>query len=284
MEEQLYEIIINSLSTHVAVLNHTGVIIETNRAWQEFAHENGMEDHADSIGINYLDVCEEARQSGSTEGALVARGIQQVMAGELREFVVQYPCHSPTEYRWYTVRILPYLVREAKRIIVVHEDVTPLIAAQEELVQKEQQLRRKSERLEETNIALKVLLERRDRDLEELEGRIVANIRELVSPFVEKLQTSRLREREQMLVEILASHLEQIVSPFLNKLSSLHLQLTPQEVDVATLVRQGRSSQEIAEVMGISLSTVAFHRRNLRRKLGLHDRSQNLRTYLLSLQ
>jgi len=59
--------------------------------------------------------------------------------------------------------------------------------------------------------------------------------------------------------------------------------LTPQEVDVAVLVRQGKSSQEIADVLGISLSTISFHRKNLRRKLDLHDRSKNLRTYLLSL-
>jgi DNA-binding NarL/FixJ family response regulator len=49
--------------------------------------------------------------------------------------------------------------------------------------------------------------------------------------------------------------------PFLNKLSSLHLMLTPQEVDVASLVRQGKSSQEIADVFGLSVNTISFHRK-----------------------
>jgi DNA-binding CsgD family transcriptional regulator len=129
-----------------------------------------------------------------------------------------------------------------------------------------------------------VLLEHHDRDLAELEQRMTANIHELVLPYVEKLKNSRIGHREQTLADIVESHLNDIITPFLNRLSSLHLLLTPQEVEVAALVRQGKSSQEIADVLGVSLSTIGFHRKNLRRKLGLHDRSKNLRTYLLSLK
>lgn len=168
--------------------------------------------------------------------------------------------------------------------MVVHEDVTPIILAQEELRQKEEELRHQREKLEETNVALKVLLDHRDRDLEELEQKIAANLKELVLPYVEKLKNSRLGHREETLVDIIETNLHDITTPFLNKISSLHLLLTPQELDIATLVRQGKSSQEIADVIGVSINTISFHRQNLRRKLGLKDRSRNLRTYLLSLQ
>ena len=279
----MYEIIVNSLSAHVAVLDNMGIIIETNRAWQQFAEENGIEGAVDSAGVDYLAICETAKEHGELEGELVANAIRKVLDGDLLEFVTQYPCHSPTKRRWYNLRVLPYLSENEHRVIVVHEDITPIILAQEQLRKKEIELRQKSEKLEETNIALKVLLEHRDRDLIELEQRMTANIRELVLPYVEKLKNSRIGPREQTLTDIVESHLNDIITPFLNRLTSLHLLLTPQEVEVAALVRQGKSSQEIADVLGVSLSTIGFHRKNLRRKLGLQDRSKNLRTYLLSL-
>ncbi len=285
IKSTMYEVIVNSLSAHVAVLDSQGIIIETNLAWQQYGAGNGLRGGNGSIGTNYLAVCETARDGGEEEGGLVIIGIQKVLAGELLEFVTQYPCHSPTRRRWFNLRILPYLSENEHRVIVVHEDITPIIQSQEALRNKEEELRQKSEQLEETNVALKVLLEHRDRDLALLEQRMTVNIRELVLPYVEKLKSStRKRSREQALVDIVESHLNDIVTPFLNRLSSLHLLLTPQEVEVAVLVRQGKSSQEIADVMSVSLSTISFHRKNLRRKLGLQDRSRNLRTYLLSLE
>ena len=284
MGDDIYKDIVNSLSAQVAVLDAKGVIIETNLSWQKFATENGMEGNIHSVGINYLDICEAAGRDGEREGELVAIGIRKILQGELQELVLQYPCHSPTERRWFNLRVLPYLSAAEHRVLIVHENITPIILAQEELHSKEEEVRHKSEKLEEANIALKVLLERRDRDIEELEKRITANIHELVLPYVEKLKNSRIGHREEILVDIVESNLRVIVSPFLNRLSSLNVLLTPQGIDVAALVRQGKSSQEIAEVMGIAVSTVSFHRKNLRNKLGLHDRSMNLRTYLLSLK
>ena len=283
-EPKMYETIVNSLSAHVAVLDESGVIIETNRAWQEYGQQNGLQGQLDSIGQNYLQVCASATAQGEREGDVVTLGIEKVLSGELLEFVTQYPCHSPKRRRWFNLRVLPYRADGARRILVVHEDITPLFLAQEELQHKEEELRHKSDKLEEANIALKVLLKHHDNDLDELEQRVVANIRELVLPYVDKLKNSRLASRQQALIEIVEDNLHDISKPFLQKLSSLHLQLTPQEVDIATLVRQGKSSQEIADVLGLSINTISFHRKNLRRKLGLHDRSRNLRTYLLSLQ
>ena len=283
MNNNIYEVIINSLSAHVAVLDEKGVIVQTNRAWQEYAEQNGLENQTDCVGINYLDICEMAAADGEREGELVAIGIEKILSGELLEYVIQYPCHSPTKRQWFNLRLLPYLSAQEHWVLVVHEDVTPLFLAQEKLEKKEEELLEKSEKLEEMNVALNVLLEHRERGLEELEQRITANIHELVLPYVEKLRDS-LKGRSRVLADIVDTNLNDIITPFLNRLSSLHLLLTPQEVEVSTLVRSGKSSQEIADVLGVSVSTISFHRKNLRRKLDLKDRGVNLRTYLLSLQ
>lgn len=279
----MYRIIVDSLSTHVAVLDENGIIVETNRAWQQFARENGMRDPVDCIGVNYLAVCETS--PGNDDGShLIGRAIRKVIAGEIEEFLTQYPCHSPTEKRWYSLRVVPYRDTHVKRVIVTHENITPIMRAQEQLRTQEKELQRKTDQLEESNIALKVLLEHRQRDREQLEERIVANIRELALPYLERLQQTHLEQRQRTLIDIAISHLNDVITPFLNRISTINLLLTPQEIEVAALVRQGKSSQEIADVLGVAVATVSFHRKQLRRKLGLSKNGTNLRTYLRSLQ
>jgi DNA-binding CsgD family transcriptional regulator len=74
-----------------------------------------------------------------------------------------------------------------------------------------------------------------------------------------------------------------LTRPFLGRLSAAEAVLTPQEIEVAALIREGRSSKEIATSMNLSLTTINFHRRNLRRKLKLTNSRTNLRTYLIGL-
>ena len=197
--DAMYKVIVNSLSTHVAVLDENGIIVETNRAWQEFARKNGMPEPVDCVGLNYLSTCESGT-CDEGEGHLISRAIRQVIAGEIEEFLTQYPCHSPQEKRWYSLRVVPYRDQQVKRALVTHEDVTPIMLAQEKLRLKEQELQAQTEKLEETNIALKVLLEQRQRDRVQMEERIVANIRELAMPALEKLTKSSLDQRQLTLI------------------------------------------------------------------------------------
>jgi PAS domain S-box-containing protein len=155
--------------------------------------------------------------------------------------------------------------------------------AEEALKQREKELETKSSNLEEANIALKVLLKKRDEDKAELEEKILLNIKELVVPYLEKLKKNRLDEKQEAYVNILESNLNDIISPFSHRLSSKFLNFTPTEIQIANLLRQGKTSKEIAELINSSPKTVAFHRENIRRKLGLKNKKTNLKSYLLSL-
>ena len=138
--------------------------------------------------------------------------------------------------------------------------------------------------LEESNVALKVLLEHREKDRQSLEENVLANVRKLVIPYLEEFNYRKMDERSRNLVEIILQRLEEIVSPFLNRLASLNRLLTPREIDVAAMVREGKTSKEIAELLTISVSGVDFHRKQIRSKLDLTNEKSNLRSYLLSLQ
>lgn len=144
-------------------------------------------------------------------------------------------------------------------------------------------VRAQRECLQEANAALGVLLKRREEDREELEESLLENVKRLVLPYLEKLKKSRLAVDQRQFVEILESHLLEITSPFVHKLSAPLLGLTPAEIRIADLIRQGKSSKEIAGLLCISEWAVVFHRRGLRRKLGLFGKKLNLQTYLGTL-
>ena len=283
-KKNLYKEIVNSISAHVAILDNNGIILETNQAWQTFANENGMPEAFESIGANYLSICEVDTHITENDSSLVASGIKQVISGEIPEFVTHYPCHSPDKKRWFVVRVVPFREEKTAKIIVTHENVTPIMVMQEELKRKETELMQEREKLEETNTALRVLLRQRDEDKIRLEETVYNNVDRLVLPYIEKLLLGRLSDKHRTLAEIADNNLRDIVSPFLRTLSSLGLLLTPQETEVANLVRNGRTSKEIADILNLSVSGIDFHRKRLRQKLGLANTQKNLRSYLMTLE
>ncbi len=161
-------------------------------------------------------------------------------------------------------------------------DITKRKRAEQALLERERELEVKTGNLEEVNTALRVLLKRREEDKRELEEKVLFNVRELVVPYLEKLKNSGLDERQDACVDILESNLNDITSPFSRRLSFLYLNFTPAEMQVASLVKHGKTTKEIAKFLNVSTQTVDSHRKNIRKKMGMRNRKANLRTRLLS--
>jgi PAS domain S-box-containing protein len=163
------------------------------------------------------------------------------------------------------------------------EEIEERKRVEEVLKRREQALELKTQNLKDANVALKVLLESRDKDKAQLEDTVLFNIKGLVLPYLEKLMRTRLDERQTALTDILESNLNEAVSPFLHRLSSKYLGLTPMEIRVANLIKQGKSTKEIAELFGLSLRTIESHRESIREKIGIKNKKANLRTHLISM-
>ncbi len=148
----------------------------------------------------------------------------------------------------------------------------------------EKELELKQANLEEINTALKVLLKKRDEHRLELEEKVVINMKELTLPYLEKLSNTSLDNTQHAYLEIIESNLEDIVSPFSRHLSSRFWNLTPTEIKIANLIKQGKTTKDIAALLHLSPRTVDTHRKNIRKKLSLHGRKANLRSHLLSIQ
>ena len=145
------------------------------------------------------------------------------------------------------------------------------------------ELQNKTLELSETNTALKILLNHRENDKEELGEKVLSNVKALVEPYLKELKNSRVDQKQIVFLDLLESGLKNILSSFSSKLSSRYLALTPGELQVAYLVREGKRTKEIAELLNLSGKTIEDYRKNLRKKLGIRNMKVNLRTYLLSV-
>jgi PAS domain S-box-containing protein len=170
----------------------------------------------------------------------------------------------------------------AKTNTQLEQEIEERKRAEKALRKREVELEAQSHHLEEVNTALKVLLKQREDDKKELGENVLSNVKELISPYVERLNKSRLNTNQKTLINIMESNLKNIISPFISKLSSKYFNFTPMEIKVANLVKEGKTNKEIAELLCLSKNTILFHRHNIRSKLRLKNKKINLRSHLLS--
>jgi signal transduction histidine kinase len=129
---------LDSLSAHIAILDETGEIVAVNGVWRAFAEANGGDPERVSEGANYLQACESATAQNTEDAAAFAEGIRGVLSGQRGNFELEYPCHSPTERRWFIGRVTPYLHDEEPWAVVAHENITKRRLTEEAL--KDQKL------------------------------------------------------------------------------------------------------------------------------------------------
>lgn len=190
---------------------------------------------------------------------------------------------SLKKYRDHLEELVEIRTRElSKTNAQLRKEMAERIHVEKELKQREQELKEKSCYLEEANIALKVLLEQREKDKCELEENVLTNVQKALLPYVEKVRNAPSALDRGIYLDILESSIKGIVSPFYRNMTLKQFNLTPREIEIASLVKEGKSTKEIADLLILSPRTIDLHRLNIREKLGLKSKKTNLRSFLLS--
>lgn len=153
--ESFFHATIDSLSAPVAILTREGEILTVNRAWRKVFDENGGTHPDYFVGDNYLQVCDRVQGDDATTASSVAKGIRELVAGYRDEFHLDYPCHSPAGRRWFQVRATRLENGNSGRVAVVHENISEVKKAQEEIVSLnrslEERIRHRTQQLECSN-------------------------------------------------------------------------------------------------------------------------------------
>lgn len=141
----------------------------------------------------------------------------------------------------------------------------------------------KSSNLDEIHTALNFMQGRMKKEKADSEARMINNVKELVFPYIEKLKITKLDDQQREYVSVIENNLENIMSPFLGNLPSAYSRLTPMEMQIANLIKDGKTSKEISSLLNLSTTTIDFHRNNIRSKLNLKNKDVGLRAHLLTL-
>lgn len=132
--------IINSLSAHIAVIDTSGKIVAVNDAWNRFAIENNETTiYHTGLGSNYFKVCKKAAETGDESATLVLEGLKNVMTKLNSNFYYEYPCHSPTQERWFAMLAMPF-DGDQELVVIAHQDISQRKLAEDKLIQKNQEL------------------------------------------------------------------------------------------------------------------------------------------------
>ncbi|HEX8293552.1 MAG TPA: hypothetical protein VF570_17450, partial [Pyrinomonadaceae bacterium] len=122
---------LDALSEHVAVLDARGNILAVNHAWREFAAANSPAPAGLGEGANYFVACATATGEGAEYADSFAAGLRAVIEHESEEFTLEYPCHSPSQKRWFIARVKRFEFEGEARAVVTHANITARRLAEE---------------------------------------------------------------------------------------------------------------------------------------------------------
>lgn len=149
--------ILNALPAHIALLDSRGEIISVNEAWRQFATDNKLLDPEYGVGLNYLEVCDAAHGFDADESHQICAGIRSVLAGSIKSYSVEYPCHSPTENRWFLMTVTPLADELPHGAVAMHLNITARKLSEETLRASESKFRANHRKLQENEGNIKRL-------------------------------------------------------------------------------------------------------------------------------
>ena len=261
-------------SPNMIFINCQGRVVYANRLCEQFMGLTRDEFYAPEFDFMEL-IAPEYRQ-------VIRSNFKRHMQGQEIE-PYEYALLDQRGHRIEVIITTKLINYQGKRSILgIVTDITERKRAEQAMQAKDRAMERQAQSLEEVNTALKVLLEQREKEKAEVQEALLGNIKKLIFPYIEKLESRRLDDDAQTYVNIIRSNLSDMISPLANSLSSKYFELTPSEIQIADLIKAGKTSKDIASMLNVSPKAVSFHRGNLRKKLGLANKKINLRTYLQS--
>ena len=178
----------------------------------------------------------------------------------------------------------PFLKEERALLDAVAEQIGTIatrISADLELQETNRQLTLERKALQESNTALRIVLSRIEQEKQEIHRDIKMNVEKILMPILQALNL-QLPPPQRKYMEMLQTNLEEITSPFVSRLSDSFRSMTPTEIAICNMIRNGMRTKEIAEMRGVSEATINRHREKIRRKLKITNQDVNLATFLQS--
>ena len=243
--------------------------------WTDFIAPESLEGHIRYVGARYIQA---------------AQGIDHLKESSPADCYEYLGLRKDGSRIWLEQNINYLLGEDGKPLLSI--GISREIQARKEMEEKlkaayeqmEEMVRDTAAQLKELNTTVNVLLEQRETFKKSYRKDLSAHIAGLINPYLDKLRATRLTPDQLALVERIEYSLKEAVTPMARKLSSGLNSLSPVDLQVALLIKDGKSTKEIAEAMNLSAKTIEFHREKIREKLGIKNQKVNLRSMLASME
>jgi|GEM_PF-805170 len=153
----------------------------------------------------------------------------------------------------------------------------------EALSASNKELEKKSKALDKTNIALNVLLDKKDDALEDCKEQVLRDVQNLVLPYLTKMKQESLGASKSTYIDIIQSNLNKLIESSSVNFDSIGFKMTPTEIQIANWIKEGKTTKQIAKMTNLVGKTIEWHRCNIREKLGVKNQKVSLRTHLMSM-
>jgi len=179
----------------------------------------------------------------------------------------------------------PFLKEERTLLNTVAEHIGEIavrLIAEQALQENNKQLLIERKALQEANAALRVVLANIEDEKKQICKNIRVNIDKVIMPILHAMAPA-VSESKHKYLDMLKTNLEEITSPFTSQIINNFQFLTPAEINICNMIRNGLRTKEIAHLRGVSVTTVSRHREHIRKKLKITNEQINLTTYLQSI-
>lgn len=270
----LFTNILNGFALHEILLDNNGepidyVFLEINKAFENLTGLN----RKDILGKKVTEVLPGVEKDPVN---WISRYGKVALTGQEARF----ERYSKPIGKWFSVLVFS---PKKNQFATIFEDITKRKTTEKLLKRANTQLKKKTIALEDMNAALRVLLQKRDQDAQEVEEKIFCNYESMILPFFDKLKNSYSNRNQRILIGVLETNLREIISPFSKKLTDPTINLTPKEMQVISFIKQGFTTKEMAQTLNCAARTIDAHRNHIRIKLKIKNKKINLRSFLMNL-
>jgi PAS domain S-box-containing protein len=275
--EARYRQLFDSANAGIFVLKD-GIVVDCNPNALELFNTS----REDMIGQSAMAFSPEIHPDGRSSLDEIHKKKKLVQQG-VRQFIDWHFVRKDGSSFDAEVSLTQSTIGDAPHILAIVRDITERKKMFLALQDREKELDEKSRYLEKVNQALKASLDHREVEKRAVEENMLVNLKRFVFPYIEELGNCKINTDARAYLNIIETNLNDLVSRFSKTVFRKYLDLTPTEVHIADLIRSGKNSKTIAQMLGLSPSSVQWHRKNIRNKLGLTNKKVNLQTYLTSL-
>ncbi len=234
------------------------------------------------IGGSLLDLSPEFQPSGESSEMAMGKNMTNVL--EENTGVFEWRFHkrdgSPVDTE---VSMAHFDADDDRHLVVIVRDVSRRKKMVLMLEKREKELDEQRRYLEKANLALKANLDYREVEKRAVEEHFLMTLKRFILPYIETLNNVGMNSDAKAYVNIIDSNLNEMISRLSSARYTKYIDFTPAEIRIADLICEGKNTKEIAALLGLAPSSIKWHRKNIRRKLGLTNKSANLYSYLNSL-